>query len=147
MDGSQSSSNRIEEQGKTMNNVMDAMLVRQMFGGESWTHAVFLAGVFLVILYRRDQIVSPYMFRISIILFVLSLILPVIFTSMLQAGTFRRGGGFMNSAEGGALMTVFMIGVGPTVFGLSVLFCVLSLLPPQNRYPAPPPPTLPHPLD
>lgn len=130
-----------------MNDVMEAMFVRQMFGGDSWTHAVFLAGVFLVILYRRDQIISPYMFRVSIILFVLSTILPVIFTSLLQAGAFRQGGGFMNSAEGGALLTVFMIGIGPTLFGLSVLFCVLSLLPAQSRYPVRPQNAQPHPLD
>jgi hypothetical protein len=130
-----------------MNDVMEAMFVRQMFGGDSWTHAVFLAGVFLVVMYRRDQIVSLYMFRVSIILFVLSSILPVVITSMLQAGAFRRGGGFMDAPEGGALLRVFMVAIGPALFGLSVLLCVLSLLPAQSRFPARPQNPQPHPLD
>jgi hypothetical protein len=130
-----------------MNDVMEMMVYRQMIGGESWIHAVFLAGVFLVILYRRDQIVSPYMFRVSVILFVLSSILPVVFTTLVQTGAFGRGGGFMNSPEGGALFRMFLMAIGPTLFGLSVLFCILSMLPAQNRYAAPREPQHPHPLD
>ena len=129
-----------------MNDVMEMMVYRQMFGGESWVHAVFLAGVFLVILYRRDQIVSPYMFRVSIILFVLSSILPIFFTTLAQTGGLGRRG-FMESPEGGALFRVFLMAIGPTLFGLSVLFCFLSMLPGQSRLPAPPQPQRPHPLD
>jgi hypothetical protein len=130
-----------------MSDVMEMMYVRQMFGGESWVHAVFLAGVFLVILYRRDQIVSPYMFRVSIILYVLSFILPVVFITMLQTGSFIRAGGFMESPETGTLFRMFMMAIGPTLLGLSVLLCILSMLPPQSRYSPPREPQRPHPLD
>jgi hypothetical protein len=130
-----------------MNDVMEMMVYRQMTGGESWMHAVFLAGIFLVIVYRRDQIVSPYMFRVSIILFVLSSILPVVFTTFLQTGALGRRGGFMDSPEGGALFRVFLMGIGPTLFGLSVLFCILSMLPAQSRFSTPREPQHPHPLD
>ena len=124
--------------------------MRQMLGGDSWTSAVFLAGVFLVVLFRRDQIVSPYMFRVSIILFVLSIILPVVMTAilqyMMQSG--GGGGGFLRSGESGAFLQVLMVATGPVLFGLAVVTCIVAMLPAQSRYPAPPQrPTEPHPLD
>ena len=127
---------------------MELMYLRQMLGGDSWLQAVFLAGVFLVVLFRREQIVSPYMFRVSIILYVLSLILPIAITSILQYTSSTRGVGFIGSGSRGELFHTLMTGVGPAVFGLSVLLCVLSMLPPQSRYPAPPQrQQQPHPLD
>jgi hypothetical protein len=134
-----------------MRDLMEVMMYRQFFGvGESWTQAVFLAGVFLVILFRRDQIVSPYMFRVSIILFVLSFILPVVLTGILQL-TVNSGGrmvGLPQSVGSGSVLPVLMSITGPVLLGLSVVFCVLSMLPKQSRYPAPPDrPREPHPLD
>ena len=131
-----------------MPNAMDLMYLRQMLGGESWAQAVFLAGVFLVVMFRREQIVSPYMFRVSVILYVLSLILPIVITSILQYTSSTRGVGFIGSGSRGELFHTLMTAVGPTVFGLSVLLCILSMLPAQSRYPAPPErPSQPHPLD
>jgi hypothetical protein len=135
-----------------MNEMMlQLMYLRQLTGGESWTHGVFLAGVFLVVLFRRDQIISPYMFRVSIILFVLSFILPIILNTILQYALSSRGfmrGGFAGGDEAGAFFQVLASGTGPVLFGMSVVFCILSMLPPQSRYPAPPQrPPGPHPLD
>jgi hypothetical protein len=132
-----------------MNNAMELMYLRQMMGGDSWVHAVFLAGVFLVILFRREQIVSPYMFRISIILYVLSLIMPTLVTAMLQFTLARRSGrGMLPSEDNGMLLQILTTGAGPLLFGLAVLLCILSMLPVQSRYPAPPErPAQPHPLD
>ena len=133
-----------------MNNTMEMMLFRQMFGGDSsWVSAVFLAGVFLLILFRREQIVSPYMFRVSIILYVLSLIMPSVITAMLQYTLARRGSrGLLPSEDSGVLLQLLTTGAGPLLLGLAVLLCILSMLPVQSRYPAPPErPPQPHPLD
>ncbi|MEX2138683.1 MAG: hypothetical protein WD894_05440 [Pirellulales bacterium] len=132
-----------------MNDLREMMLFRQMFGGDSWVSAVFLAGVFLVLLFRRDQIVSPYMFRVSIILYVLSFIMPTIITAMLQYTLARRASqGLLASEDKGPLLQVLTSGAGPLLLGLAVLLCILSMLPAQSRYPAPPErPTPPHPLD
>jgi hypothetical protein len=109
---------------------------------------VFLAGVFLVILFRRDQIISPYMFRVSIILFVLSFILPVLMTGILQYTASGSRGGFLQAGSPGALLPMMMTATGPVLLGLAVVFCVLSLLPQHSRYPGPPErPQQPHPLD
>jgi hypothetical protein len=124
--------------GEPMPNATELMYLRQMLGTDSWVQAVFLAGVFLVIVFRRDHIVSPYMFRVSIILYVLSLILPITITSILQYTASTRGVGFIGSGSGGELFHTLMPGVGPAVFGLSVLLCILSMLPERSRYPAPP---------
>jgi hypothetical protein len=132
-----------------MRDAMEVMMYRQFFGvGESWTQAVFLAGVFLVILFRRDQIISPYMFRVSIILFVLSFILPVLMTGILQYTASGSRGGFLQAGSPGALLPMMMTATGPVLLGLAVVFCVLSLLPQHSRYPGPPErPQQPHPLD
>ncbi len=132
-----------------MNNAIELMFFRQMLGGDSWVQAVFLAGVFAVLLYRRDKIVAPYMFRVAIILFVLSFIVPVVFTAILQyAAAGRRGGGVVGFSDDGALMHVISTATGPVLLGLAVLLCVLSMLPAHSRYPSPPVrQDEPHPLD
>jgi hypothetical protein len=129
-----------------MRDVMEMIMVRQVFGGgESWIQAVFLAGVFLVLLFRRDHIVSPYMFRVSIILFVLSMVLPVIIVGIMQ---FTGATPSPIRSVGDSLLQVLMTGTGPVLLGLAVLLCILSMLPAHSRYPAPPErPPQPHPLD
>lgn len=133
-----------------MNDLMEMMFFRQMLGGgDSWVQAVFLAGVFLVVLFRRDQIVSPYMFRVSVILYVLSYILPLLLSAVLQF-TLRGSGRVMGRGPGdsGELLQILMTAVGPLLLGLAIMLCVLSMLPPQSRYPGPPQrPPQPHPLD
>jgi hypothetical protein len=131
-----------------MRDSMEMMLFRQFFGGgDSWTHAVFLAGVFLAVLFRRDQIVSPYMFRVSIIMFVLAIILPVAMTMIFQISMNGGSRGMLSSGAGPVLSLLMMV-LGPVLFGLAVLFCVLSMLPQVSRYPGPPSrPPQPHPLD
>ena len=129
-----------------MRDFMEVMMLRQSLGSaDSWTQAVFLAGVFLVIMFRRDQIVAPYMFRVSIILFVLSIIVPVAVVAIVQfAGatpTPVRG-------WGDGLLQIMMTGSGPVLLGLAILLCILSMLPAHSRYPAPPEHApQPHPLD
>ena len=133
-----------------MNNVMEMMVFRQLFGGgDSWVQAVFLAGVFLVIAFRREQIVAPYMFRVSIILYVLSFIAPALIASMLQYTLARRANiGMLASEDKGGWLQLLTTGTGPLLLGLAVLLCILSMLPVQSRYPAPPErPPQPHPLD
>src|SRR5687768_4397821 len=110
-----------------MNDLMQMMQFRQMFSGDSWVSAVFLAGVFLVLLFRRDQIVSPYMFRVSVILYVLSFIMPTVITAMLQYTLARRvSQGFLASDDKGALLQLLTSGAGPLLLGLAVLLCILS---------------------
>lgn len=132
-----------------MGDAIEWMLSRQLLGtGDSWTQAVFLAGVFLVLLFRRDQIVSLYLFRVSVILFALSLILPVVMTGILQMTMTRSGGTLPTSGEFGGVMQILMTTAGPVLLGLAIVFCVVSMLPPQSRYPGPPDrPPQPHPLD
>jgi hypothetical protein len=124
---------------------METMFLRQMTGGDSWVQAVFLAGVFLAVLFRRDHIVSPYMFRVSIILFALSLIVPIVITTIRGYTMAARSGGFMTDQN--VLFHSLMTAIGPMVFALSVLLCILSMLPPQSRYPATPEHRQAHPLD
>jgi hypothetical protein len=128
---------------------MEYLLMRQFLGagGESWTHAVFLLGVFLIVIFRREQIVSAYMFRVSIILFALSLILPVVLVAIMQIDLTSTAG-FVRGESRNNLFRILMAAAGPVLFGISVVMCLLSMLPYQSRYPAPPErPELPHPLD
>jgi hypothetical protein len=127
--------------------LMELIVYRQLASsGESWTHAVFLVGVFLIVLFRRDQIVAPYMFRVSVLLFVLSFILPVVVNGVMQYKA-RATGGIMIGSVGGFLQSM-TTSIGPITLGFAVLLCVLSMLPQRSRYPGPPHgPAEPHPLD
>jgi hypothetical protein len=130
-----------------MQNFFELMQVRQLMGGSSWVEATFLGGVVLIVAFRRHQIVSLYMFRVSVILFGLSIALPVLLLPLTHAVV---GGSISRSPPrlSDAAYMVIIYGSGPILFAISVILCVLSMLPARSRYPAPPPsPSQPHPLD
>jgi hypothetical protein len=130
------------------------MVLRQMLGIDGWVAAAFLVGMFAAVIFRRDQIVSFYQFRLATILFSLALVLPVVIWPILQLWD---GSGSISGSTRGAtfgagdlkmLVRVAAMAIGPVMFGLAVVFGIGSMLPRESRHPAPPDrPKQPHPLD
>jgi hypothetical protein len=130
------------------------MVLRQMLGIDGWVASAFLIGMFAAVVFRRDQIVSFYQFRLATILFALALVLPVVIWPMLQLwdGSGAISGSSRGSTFGAGdlkmLVRVAAMAVGPVLFGLAVVFGIGSMLPRASRHPEPPErPKQPHPLD
>jgi hypothetical protein len=119
-----------------MNDFTQLMLYRQLLGGESWSQAVLLGGVILILIFRRDQIVAPYMFRVAILLLMLSYILPTVMMFVWRLSAQNTGGFLPALGNYGWTVEALMAGTGPVTLGLAVGLIALSMLPSTSRYPA-----------
>ena len=127
---------------------MDQMLLlRQLYGGDALLTTALLIGVFLVVLWKRQEIASPALFRWGVMFFALSIALPPF---MLPLATYISGSGSPRGLRGGSgesfVIMLLMNGTGPVLQALTVL-CVFNAIMPRifNK----PKPIVPqkHPLD
>jgi hypothetical protein len=133
-----------------MNEYLMLQQMFQGFGGGTlaWSYAVYLAGMFVVLLWRKENIVSWGLYRASYLLFAGALALPPVITpvlSMTMSGVMGRGG--MGQADVSVLFTIFSSGLGPALFAGAVV-CGLGSMMPRRVYNLPPPGAQQqHPLD
>jgi hypothetical protein len=99
-----------------------------LFGSpEVWIGVAYLAGMFLVLAFRPQQITEPASFRLSYILFALYFIVPssvngLLFLTMLDGGSGRNGGQMT--------MIAFQFSgiLGKVLLGLSIVFALGSMV-------------------
>lgn len=126
---------------------MQELMLGRLFNSNSLLDAVFLAGMFAVIAFKKESITVPGLFRLAYWLFGLSIIVPACLTPSLapmMASPSVYGGG-PRSNEVGLVLSVLYSGSGPVLLALSVLCAMGSMLPHKQR-PAPAAPAK-HPLD
>jgi hypothetical protein len=134
-----------------VNQGYEQLLLQRLFQTDStgWTHAVYVAAMFAVIMWRKEIVVNWPLFRTSYLLFAASLVIPPIMVPVMQwlaSGVMIQGRG---ASEGQILLSFLIIGTGPALFAGAVVCGLGSMMPRQYRFappPAPPQPQ-PHPLD
>jgi hypothetical protein len=105
-------------------------LTSLLTSAETWIAVTYLAGMFLVLAFRPQQIAAPSSFRLSYILFALYFIVP----SSLMAIVWLTLLGSANGGGGQIHLVMFqMFGiVGKVLLGLSIFFAFGSMIPPRT---------------
>jgi hypothetical protein len=126
-----------------MSNYQQLMMQRIFQPEGGWTYAVYLAGMFALVLARRESVLNVRLFRTSYLMFAAALVLPPIVLPFLPILTQSNS---MNG-DGQILTSIVATGLGPVLFAGAVICALSSMLPPRTRswQPAGPPPK--HPLD
>jgi hypothetical protein len=102
-----------------------------MFGAtEVWIAVAYLAGMFLVLAFRPQQIVAPWSFRLSCTLFALCFIVPgimnaILLLTLLDGAT--RGGN-----QAGMVLFQLSSPIGKVFLGLSIAFALGAMIPPRK---------------
>ena len=126
-----------------MQNNLDQLFFQRLFQGEQgWVQAVYLAGMFAMVLWRKESVVNWRLFRMSYLLYGASLVLPPIITPIIPLLMQGR------SVNGDGQFFTYMVAnaLGPTLFAAAVICALGSMLPRlMMAQPAGPPPK--HPLD
>lgn len=96
---------------------------------ETWIAVAYVAGMFMVLAFRPQQIAMPYTFRLSYIFFALYFIVPalvnaIIIMASLDNNSYSRGGG-------GGTYTMILMQLssiaGRILLALSIVFALGSL--------------------
>jgi hypothetical protein len=137
-------------QGAPMNNYQmnsyEQMIFERLFeGGNAWVQAVFIAGLFGILIWRRESVVSWGLFRASYLFYGASLVMPPIIGPLSQflAGTINRNPTALDSQ---AFATILVSATGPFLFAIAVA-CGLGSMIPRPTYIARPIEPTRHPLD
>ena len=126
----------------------ELMFLRQFLGSEGWLPVVIAVGLFLIVIYRRDTIALPGLFRLGVFFFALAIALPPL---MMPLATYVSGANPMAGINSGRIesLMVYMLmnATGPALQALTIL-CVFNAIMPRvfNRKPEPMAPQK-HPLD
>lgn len=127
---------------------MDQFVLSQLFSSQGVSHAVFLAGLFAVVLFKKESIAIPGMFKLAYFLFAAAIVLPACITpfAAVMKGSFSGHMGARTFSDLDWTISLALNAAGPLLFALSILCAFGSLFP---RKLPPPPPSAPvkHPLD
>ncbi len=127
---------------------MQELVLSQMLNSGGAMHAVFLAGLFLIVAFRRESIAIPGMFKLAYVLFAMSIFLPAVLAPVMNLfgdGSSRFLRVSMN-AEANWVVNVVYGAAGPALFALSLLCAFGSMFPRRLPLPSATAPTK-HPLD
>lgn len=130
--------------------MMIQQLMQSLGGATGWSNAIYVAGMFAALLWRRESVVNWGLFRASYLLFAASLLLPPIVQPIVMmtmySGAFRGGGPTQGDAS--VLLSAVSNGIGPGLFAGAVI-CGLGSMMPRRMFNMPPPslPQQQHPLD
>src|SRR5690349_2520201 len=107
-----------------MNEMMMLQQMLQSLGGATgWASAIYVAGMFAALLWRRESIVNWGLFRASYLLFAASLLLPAVVSPVLMmtmySGGFRGGGPAQGDAS--VLLSAISGGLGPGLFAGAII--------------------------
>lgn len=122
----------------------ELMLLQQLGGGTSaWLHVTYLAGVFLMLIFRRENIAIPGMFKLSVVLFALSIMVQA---CAVPFATFNGLNSFGAGGDAQFALSLLISAAGPTLFALAAICLVLSMFPRELPKSVTAPPGK-HPLD
>jgi hypothetical protein len=129
----------------------EMLMLRQFFGGEGGYLSVVIAvGLFLIVIYRRDTIAVPALFRLGMIFYALSIAIPPFILPLVSYIHGRNPVMGRNLASGSDGAFWYMIGnaTGPVLQGLTLL-CAFNAIMPRIIGRKPEAPIIPqkHPLD
>lgn len=128
---------------------MQEMVLSQLLNSTGLMHAVFLAGLFLIVIFKKESIAIPGMFKLAYWLFAISIALPAAMLPIMSSisGSPMRGFRGVNGADVGWVLNVIYSGTGPALFALSLLCAFGSMFPRNLRLPPAPSAPVKHPLD
>src|SRR5689334_13686058 len=117
--------------------MQELLLLKQMIGADNWLSAVFLAGMFAILAFRRESIEIPGLFKLSILIFAASLVMPALLAPLVSAfgggnygGGAPFGGGYTRSNGDLGFVVSLVYGIaGPGLFALSLMCGVWSVFP------------------
>ena len=122
---------------------MMVMMQRLFQGDTGWAEAVYLFGMFGILIWKREAVLNWGMFRMSYLLYGASLVLPPIVGPLVQL--LIRGGNNTNG-DSQILTMILVTGTGPFLFAAAVA-CGLGSMVPRRTYVAPIVEPTKHPLD
>lgn len=127
---------------------MQELVLSQLLNSNGALHAVFLAGLFLIVAFRKESIAIPGMFKLAYVLFAMSIFLPAVMLPIMNSlgGISSRTFRGPVAADVNWVVNIVYSGAGPALFSLSLLCAFGSMFPRNLRMPPAPAPTK-HPLD
>ena len=129
---------------------MEQFFLSQLFGSNGLLYAVFLAGMFAVVLFKREGIAIPGMFKLAYWLFAAAIVVPPCLMSLASAmmdqpfASVQMSG--PRASDLGLTLTALYSGAGPVLFALSMLCAFGSMFPRKLPRAVQAPPGK-HPLD
>jgi hypothetical protein len=130
--------------------MMIQQLMQSLGGATGWSNAIYVAGMFAALMWRRESVTNWGLFRASYLLFAASLLLPPVVQPVVMmtmaSGAFRGGGPVQGDFN--VLLSAVSNGIGPGLFAGAVI-CGLGSMMPRRMFNIPPPsaPQPPHALD
>lgn len=121
-----------------MRDMEQLFYLRQLLGsGQGWLQVGFLLCLFAVLLFRPERIRSPALFRLALLLFVLSVIVPHVLTFCFAFLQYIHDDFSITFGKGSNWLLVTLQGAsGPILLGLSLILAFEALSPgspPQRR--------------
>src|SRR5262245_12383559 len=107
---------------------------------------VYLAGIFAVLLWRRESVSSWWLFRMSVLLYGGSLVVPAIVTPLMRP-LIVAGPGYPPNDFSQIVCSIAIGAMWPALFAGAVICGVSSMLPRIAPWRSAPPFPGPHPLD
>src|SRR5262245_23960806 len=102
------------------------LLNRLLNGGDVWLAVAYLAGMFLAVLFRPEQIVNRGLFTFSYIVFAMYLLVPSLVEGLVLLTTLDRPGSSRADSTGmGVVVPMFQI-FGRILFAISVVSALAS---------------------
>jgi hypothetical protein len=123
-----------------MQNFESLMFSRLLQGEGGWTHAVYVASMFAILIWRRERIVSYKLFRASYFCFAGAIVLPPILTPLMQM--LAQTGTGSNSM---IYTYIFAGSLAPICYAAAIVCGLASMMPERVRFASQP--VGPHPLD
>ena len=128
------------------NNFLEMLATGQLLGGlggNQWLSVAMLAGLFSILMFRRDAIAIPGLFKLSWFLFAASVVAPALLMPLLMTSDpYSRG----SQAELSFVTQMLATASGPGCLALSMCTLVSSMFVRKLRAPPVIGPTK-HPLD
>lgn len=129
---------------------MEPYFLSQLFSSNSLIYAVFLAGMFAVVFFKRESIAIPGMFKLAYWLFAAAIVVPPCLMSLASAimdqpfGSVQMRGA--RPSDLGSTLSMLYSAAGPALFAVSVLCAFGSMFPRKLPRAVEAPPGK-HPLD
>src|SRR5438128_2147523 len=110
----------------------ELMFFRQLSGSDTWLHVACLGGLFALVIFRRESIVSWRLFKLSYVLLALSIIVPALLWPLgtIGGGIVRNMANSSIHSDQGLGTLLLLNGSGPTLLAFSI-FCAFGAVMPK----------------
>jgi hypothetical protein len=124
-----------------MPNYEQQLLLQRLFQGDTnWIQVLYLAGMFSVLFWRRDSVLNWWLFRMSYVLYGVSLVAPYVARPLAEML------GQSRSSDGQFITYIIVNALGPSFLAAAII-CGLGSMTPRLAPIQPPGPPPKHPLD